>query len=406
MHHGPQLKLRSSTAQPAFLRPTCHGKDRVAKSLNPSEQTTETCERLITQLHSISWSKEVPLRRSWIHSCTHPSSIAAGSTLAPLKSFSRISIQTFWWIVDTYGTYRIRILQNSKMQDIPQWCFFMFFWWVLELHCYFQTKGIQCCDTVQVPGHYWWSCIFPPKFQFFTLFHTAILQIFPFSHFCFNHRQSRSRSWGDGGPQQIATCQGLISKTCAPMNSENITNRTVENQAKRFRCFKKELSQGPSRSFLYLAFVCWYGRSLSSLFRHSLCSTSISSSISTFSYHRLSDCPWRSRSTVIRCVASTVQSAKYVKMLRLATEVQEGAMEEQAEMRRWHDDTKWQKECYWLVFTRVDWTDGINHEDVGKLWKAYANLAHLFASQSKSIFINMFPSHDSLIPSPSPSCYI
>lgn len=270
MHHGPQLKLRSSTAQPAFLRPTCHGKDRVAKSLNPSEQTTETCERLITQLHSISWSKEVPLRRSWIHSGTHPSSIAAGSTLAPLKSFSRISIQTFWWIVDTYGTYRIRILQNSKMQDIPQWCFFMFFWWVLELHCYFQTKGIQCCDTVQVPGHYWWSCIFPPKFQFFTLFHTAILQIFPFSHFCFNHRQSRSRSWGDGGPQQIATCQGLISKTCAPMNSENITNRTVENQAKRFRCFKKELSQGPSRSFLYLAFVCWYGRSLSSLFRHSL----------------------------------------------------------------------------------------------------------------------------------------
>lgn len=166
LHHGPQLKLRSSTAQPAFLRPTCHGKDRVAKSLNPLEQTTETCKRLITQLHSISWSKEVPLRRSWIHSCTHPSSIAAGSTLAPLKSFSRISIQTFWWIVDTYGTYRIRILQNSKMQDIPQWCFFMFFRWVLELHCYCQTKGIQCCDTVQVPGHYWWSCIFPLKFSF------------------------------------------------------------------------------------------------------------------------------------------------------------------------------------------------------------------------------------------------
>ena len=52
---------------------------------------------------------------------------------------------------------------------------------------------------------------------------------------------------------------------------------------------------------------------------------------------------------------------------------------------RWDDDTmtrngsEWQKECYWLVFTRVDWTDGINHEDVGKLWKAYANSAHLFA---------------------------
>lgn len=68
--------------------------------------------------------------------------------------------------------------------------------------------------------------------------------------------------------------------------------------------------------------------------------------------------------------------------------------------------SEWQKECYWLVFTRVDWTDGINHEGVGKLWKAYANSAHLFASQSKSIFINMFPSHDFLIPSHSPSCYI
>lgn len=289
------------------------------------------------------------------------------------------------------------------MQDIPQWCFFFFFRWVLELlpnegntmlwHCTSTgTLLVELCFASQISVFHTISHCYPSNLSVFT--------------FLFQP-QSRSRSWGDGGPQQIATCQGLISKTCAPMNSENITNRTVEGQAKRFRCFKKELSQGPSRSFLYLAFVCWYGRSLSSLFRHSLCSTSISSSISTFSYHRLSDCPWRSRSTVIRCVASTVQS-----MSKCFVWPQKCRKEPWKSRLRWDDDTmtrngsEWQKECYWLVFTRVDWTDGIDHEGVGKLWKANANSAHLFASQSKSIFINMFPSHDSLIPSPSPSCYI
>ena len=121
-----QLKLRSSTAQPA-LRPTRHLKDRVAKSLNPSESF-------------IADNRKTP-DKAWSHNCIqflgqkkflHKEGTEFIAVLIhrPLQLGLRWLLwraspdfrsKHLWWIVDTYGMYTI--VKNLKMQDIPRWCF-------------------------------------------------------------------------------------------------------------------------------------------------------------------------------------------------------------------------------------------------------------------------------------------